>query len=758
MRRFLADLGLGVRLALIGGPDARWRAALTAAGVALGVALLLFAASVPHMVSAHRNRVSARSMVYSADHGRLLVLADSTTFAGHSITVDTLQPISRRPPLPPGTTRLPGPGQMLVSPALGRLLDSAQGVKLRRRLDARVVGTIGQDGLAGPSELYVYRGSADLRDHPYANPFSGFGVKASSGFDGPIVTLLVILMVVVLLLPIGVFVATASRFGSEQRNVRLAALRLLGADRVSTARIAAGESLLGASVGVLAGIALFSALRLLVPHVSIAGISVFTSDVQPSPALAALAILLVPAASVLFGLLAMRAVAVEPLGVTMHGKPPRRRLAWRLITPLIGFAALLPLLGSNTRLRSTGGQIEASSGVVLVLVGVCALLPWLVEAAVTRAGDGPLPWLLAVRRLRADHGTSGRVVGAIALTVAGAIALQTVFSAADASDRSTLTTPQTRNLASMQLGNTVQINDLVVNAPNAIQLVTRKLHAVSGARQTFVRATAASYGTAPVTIAPCATLAKVVPIRGCDPDSAFIVGHDTGLHPGQLLHDDGSSFRVPATARFVPEPRPAVLHLAGFGPPYVLLLAPQAARQLDLPANYISAAVDLNPGAVGAGDQLRDTIAGIDPLASVSDVTSTTGSQTLASLRRILIAGATVILLVIGASLLVAAAEQLRERRRVHAVLAAFGTRRSTLALSILWQTALPVAIGMALAIILGTSLGAILLDVVNLPVSFDWGAVALLVGAGALTVALVTGLTMPMLQHQMRAGALRAE
>jgi hypothetical protein len=46
----------------------------------------------------------------------------------------------------------------------------------------------------------------------------------------------------------------------------------------------------------------------------------------------------------------------------------------------------------------------------------------------------------------------------------------------------------------------------------------------------------------------------------------------------------------------------------------------------------------------------------------------------------------------------------------------------------------------------------------VNLPVAFDWGTVALLVGAGALVIAMVTGLTMPMLWRQMRADALRAE
>jgi hypothetical protein len=760
MPRFFADLGLGARLALIGGPDARWRAALTAGGVALGVTLLLFAASVPHMVSDHNHRLAARAVVASPMPGHLLILNGSTTYHGDSISVDTIQRTSERLVLPPGIDRLPKPGEMLASPALASLLRSDRSAALRRRLHSRIVGTISPSGLAGPAELFAYRGAGDLSDRPYVTPVKSFGVSGDNDYQGPIISILVILMVVALLLPIGVFVATASRFGSEQRNVRLAALRLLGADRLTTARIAAGEALLGASVGVLAGIALFTgAVRPVIQRVHIAGISVFTSDVRPSVALAVLAILLVPAASVVFALLAMRGVAIEPLGVTRHGRPPKRRLVWRLITPIFGFILLLPLLGSNERLGSTGGQIEASAGVVFVLVGVCALLPWLVEAAVARAGDGSLPWLLAVRRLRADHGTSGRVVGAIALTVAGAIALQTVFSAADASEKPAITNTATGNTVQLA-GNTVEIEDLITDHPDPVRFVVRKLDGVPTVGRPVVRATVDPYGKNPIAIAPCTTLTKLARIGSCNADSSFIVGAGTGLRPGGTLREQGDlKVRLPDSAQVVRSNPPLAMGIvASLGPSYSVLMTPQAAAKLGVQATYVSAVADLKSTPASAGDQLRDAVASIDPLASVNDVTGGTGSHLLASLRHALVAGATAVLLVIGLSLLVAAAEQLRERRRVLAVLAAFGTKRSTLALSILWQTALPVAIGLVLAIILGTALGAILLKVVSLPVAFDWGAVALLVGAGALVIAMVTGLTMPMLWRQMRADALRAE
>ena len=60
-------------------------------------------------------------------------------------------------------------------------------------------------------------------------------------------------------------------------------------------------------------------------------------------------------------------------------------------------------------------------------------------------------------------------------------------------------------------------------------------------------------------------------------------------------------------------------------------------------------------------------------------------------LRRAMFAGAAIVIALIGLSLLLTALEQLRERRRLLAVLVAFGTRRSTLGWSLLWQSAVPV-------------------------------------------------------------------
>ena len=110
-------------------------------------------------------------------------------------------------------------------------------------------------------------------------------------------------------------------------------MRLVGADRITTARVAAGESLFGAVVGLLLGAAGFLAVRVPVAHINVAGIDLFPSDLHPSLPFAVLVALLVPLSAVAATLISIRRVAIEPLGVTRRGAETHRRLAWRLVAP-----------------------------------------------------------------------------------------------------------------------------------------------------------------------------------------------------------------------------------------------------------------------------------------------------------------------------------------------------------------------------------------------------------------------------------------
>ena len=95
-------------------------------------------------------------------------------------------------------------------------------------------------------------------------------------------------------------------------------------------------------------------------------------------------------------------------------------------------------------------------------------------------------------------------------------------------------------------------------------------------------------------------------------------------------------------------------------------------------------------------ERVRNTAASIGPFAEAMTWTASEQSRRFTSIHTGLFVGATCVLFLIGASLLVSQLEQLRERRKLLSALVAFGTRRRTLSMSVLWQTAIPIALGLA--------------------------------------------------------------
>ncbi len=108
---------------------------------------------------------------------------------------------------------------------------------------------------------------------------------------------------------------------------------------------------------------------------------------------------------------------------------------------------LYPMIGDG-RENGDFNQYLVTGGVVLLLVGVTALLPWIVERVVARLGSGSVAWQLAVRRLQMSSGTAARMVNGIAVAVAGAIALQMLFAGVD--DDYTKSTGQDVSRAQME--------------------------------------------------------------------------------------------------------------------------------------------------------------------------------------------------------------------------------------------------------------------------------------------------------------------
>jgi len=758
MTRWARDLGLGLRLACSGGRDAWIRTALTAVGVGIGVMMLLAAASLPAMQQARRDRLNARDAAFIANdeltpgpNTMLAKLVDMTVL-GIAVRGVLIKPDGPNPPTPPGVSTLPPAGAMVVSPALAELLSSPAGELLKPRLPYRTVGRIDAAGLTGPGEYAFYAGDSRLTDDVAAQGsavggarIDHFGVHPpASVLLAPILLLLTLVIVVVLLVPIAIFVGAAIRFGDERRDRRLAAIRLLGADAAMTRRIAAGEALLAAALGVAVGGLLFIAGLPFVDRVGLASLSFFPADVRPGTLYSALIALGVPAAAVAVTQLALRRVIIEPLGVVRRAvATKRRRLWWRILLPIAGAAMLLSAANST----SADGPLIAA-GMILTLVGVATLLPWLVQAAVRGlGGGGRLPWQLAVRRLQAHSASSSRVVNGVAVAAAGAIVLQMLLTAAT-------------GLSTISTG--VDITRTQANAggtPTAgldAGAVQSRFAATDGVRGAYVTTNydgTIGDQTVTVQVADCPTLRAMAGVERCSDGDTFIVSRprDTETlpyRPGQRLTVGAAHWTLPATTQIVvmngDELLPGILTTpAGF---------PRSITAQSSVMAYLS----VDPNTPDAADHVRNTAfaLGLEPRF----LTTTAVSASFQSIQRWLTVAAIVVLLLIGLSLLVSTVEQLSQQRKLLAALVAVGARRSTLSWSVFWQTAIPMALGIALACFAGLGVGALILTVAGQPVRFGWAGVsAILAGAAAVTL-LTTALSLPVLWRLLRPEGLRAE
>ena len=189
-----------------------------------------------------------------------------------------------------------------------------------------------------------------------------------------------------------------------------------------------------------------------------------------------------------------------------------------------------------------------------------------------------------------------------------------------------------------------------------------------------------------------------------------------------------------------------------------LLFTPGALPEGGAAGMYEKVYLSLDKSVPDAAEFARNAAARIDPLTDVNALAASRQTEEFRAIRNGLFVGATCVLVLIGASLLVSQLEQLRERKKLLSSLVAFGTRRRTLSLSVLWQTAIPIALGLLLASVVGLTLGAVLLKMVEAQVSVDWASLLSMTGIGAGVVLVVTVLSLPPLLRLMRPDGLRTE
>ncbi|MEV0676645.1 ABC transporter permease [Actinosynnema sp. NPDC050436] len=761
-KRWAADLVLGVRLA-VGGSRTSWaRLALTATGVGLGVVVLLLAASIGPAREAKSERVQAAALdqqrytgphhtdtdpgaAQRADPGTpqradpagapLRAREVAVSWQGRRILGVEVAATGTDRPTPPGVGRLPAPGEVVVSPELLHLIQTDDSV--RARFPERVIGVIADAGLPRPKSLLFYAGLPDALTAD-ATPTAGFGVTGTGSTLLPAYRLLMVSAIGALLVPLGIFVLVATRLGATGRGRRLAAIRLVGASRAQVRWIASGEILTGAVLGLFVGVALFFAARPLARFVEVEGVGFFPTDLLPDPLLGALIGLGVPVVAVLAALVALRTVDVGPLGLVQAlataADVPTRRAWWRFALVGAGAAVLVAISVAGSFREAVADATTAvllGSGIALVLAGTGAVLPWLVgRVAAGMRPEGVAP-MLAARGLRADTGVP-RVLSGVVVVLAGSLALQVLLGVA------------ARLTAESALDSDADRWVLDVSAHTPVRSLEEAIALIGGVRRVSeVRAhQQASPVSALVVSTDCAELSERLGVTDCAPGAAYrtATGRDVPA-PGTQLTIDGRPWAVPA-AKEVPGSANGLFVASGSDP----ALASAPPSELVVVGDPDQAFADRLLAATGRVDR------GVALTSEFRDIQV----ELFTSLRGGVIGGSVLLVLLAVVGLAAAAVDQVWERRRHTAVLTANGVPRRVLAAAAVWQSAIPTALGLGLAVPVGLGTAWLVVPVERFHV--DWAELATTVAMAAFVVLAVSLCTLPALRHAIRPEGLRTE
>jgi hypothetical protein len=428
---------LGLRLTLGSGREALLRVIVTAAAVALGVGLLLAALAGINGLHAQNDRGAWLDSAINptpptSPASGLWWLPNTDTFGNQLINQIDVAATGPDAPVPPGMSRLPGPGQYFASPALASLLRSQPADELRDRYPGRLAGTIGAAGLPSPNSLIIVIGHTvrQLSNSPDAvelgaihqNLADCYACQSVAG-SGPDLEFILVGAAVALVLPILILIATASRLSAVRREERFATMRLVGATPRQISMIAAVEAVVAALAGVVIGFVLFFAFRPLLYHVPFTGAPFAQGDLSLHTADYVLAVVGVPVAAVVSARLALRQVQISPLGVTR--RVTKRPPGIARIIPLLAGIAFLAYFDAAGKPGAVGSQLlELLVGFALLIVGLVLAGPWFTTAGsriMTKRANRPAT-LLAGRHLLDNPKAAFRFVSGlvIALFVASA--------------------------------------------------------------------------------------------------------------------------------------------------------------------------------------------------------------------------------------------------------------------------------------------------------------------------------------------------
>jgi hypothetical protein len=780
----------GLRLTLRGGREGLVRLIVTAAAVAVGVAILLavladfnafrttngrpcWECTAGPQVTATRAAPAARAELWN--------YADDI-YAGQTIERLAVAALGPGAPVPPGISRLPRPGQYYASPALAALLRRVPRDELGDRFPGAQAGTIGERALSGPAELVIYVGRTPAQLAALPQTIRVTSITASSGKQiwSPYFRDAFGIAALAFLFPILILIGTATRLAAARLEERYAALRLVGATARQISVVAAVDAFLTALLGVVAGIAVFALLRPVVAGTAITSTRYFPSQVTLTAVDYVVVLIAIPAASAIAALLSLRRVRISPLGVSRRVTPPAPPLL--RIMPLV---AGIVLFAAGVALTTTKKISPlALLGLIVIMVGLIMAGPWLTARAARVLGRplGGASSLLAARRVADNPQAAFRAVRGLVL----AVFLGTVTAGLLPAVNATTATTSATALHNVLL-------DQFIYAP----VCGNDVNCTGGAGGVPFDPSEPGPGASPASLTPsqrvgllglpppagATLLAQLRAIPGAAPYPIYSPSQDANpaaQGPGAQGQESANNGIMTCASlrqlRVLGQCAPGLTAVAaqtdsmyGDNPsdttqPFVNSSSPAA------PAGYAGLslqAVLVKVASPAALERVRTLLATRTPLSESGSAPRTFGEAVQArvavgdTVERLVYIAVALTLLVAGCSLAVAAGGGLVERKRAFSLLRVSGTPAAALYRVVLLETVLPLAVATVVAG--GVAWGVSVLTIGKLaaagtPVPVPGHTYFLLMGTGlAISLAVILA-TLPLLGRMTTPASARFE
>lgn len=594
---------------------------------------------------------------------------------------------------------------------------------------------------------------------------------ALPSYDGDGLPLLVLTVVATVGVPVAVLLATIARLSAAVRDRRLANLRVLGLSPSGTRVVAAVEAGAGAAVGSVLGVAIFWATLPILHKVDVVGRDWSTADFSPWLWSVVLVVVGLPLVAVAVALVP----GARPAGTLTDAArlvPSRTPGLWRVL-PLL--AGLVLAAGSVT-----GAQIQLDYGRFLILVaggvltalGLILVIPVftrLIAAVIVRVPGRP-SLRIAGRRLEAQPAGVSRIVAGLLVAlfvVAGSRVVLVAFE----------TSNQYKTADAIANGDPATYD---VVAPDAdVTGLATQLQSVDGVIAAYpqwqvMTGCDVDLPCLSAFVGRCADLEAAVPDAvGCsDNDVAWLdEAPDASVHLDPTIswstgHQDPEPDPAePAITLRTPAPDQRITSKASRyavgdsmqAQVFIPLSTPGIAEVLSgiVADTAVPLAVRVDSRLLSLQD-LEDAVGGMVPAADVYDPWEDGSYEFVSGLRTLIWAVAALVLSIGLLGFAVATIDRAVARRAEMVSLQLLGTGRGVIRAAQWWEAAVPLVVGVVMAIAAGSAVGYGYVYMADESAGPPWASIGLLLLVSSAAAVAVAGVTVAACAPRIRADQIR--